>query len=265
MHVPVTRAILADGDDGGPREKDARAMHQLVKRIRSPEENTIPPKFELRPLTSLSDGELLEATTMLASAFDQYPLFHLAFPEDSVRRKILRTLFTTVLQDAVRFGRVEIALSHKIVGMLIWYPPGRYPMSVFRILRSWPHYARFVAASPRGVLTLFRAQTTLNRWRPQKPHCYGYFLGGNQGERVGTVLARSLLRRADDEGWPIYLETQDRRCIGFYARMGFKILQDGVETLPGGPVTWTMWREPQAETACRQTNIKAPFDHLVSA
>ena len=26
-----------------------------------------------------------------------------------------------------------------------------------------------------------------------QPHCHGYFLGGRQGERVGTVLAKCLL------------------------------------------------------------------------
>ena len=100
-----------------------------------------------------------------------------------------------------------VACSHKIVGMLIWYPPGCYPMSKSRILRLLPHYARLVAVSPVGLMKLFRAQTTLNGFRPKEPHCHGYFLDGRQGERVGTVLAKCLLNEADDKGWPIYLET----------------------------------------------------------
>jgi hypothetical protein len=54
------------------------------------------------------------------------------------------------------------------------------------------------------------------------------------------------LNEADDKGWPIYLETQERRSANLYARLGFKMLQDGIETLPGGPLTWTMWRAPLA-------------------
>jgi hypothetical protein len=76
---------------------------------------------------------------MLAYAFDEHPLFRLAFPKAASRSKILQTLFTTVLKDAIRFGRVEVACSHKIVGMLIWYPPGCYPMSksvCCRIMRA---------------------------------------------------------------------------------------------------------------------------------
>jgi hypothetical protein len=72
---------------------------------------------------------------MLAYAFDEHPLFRLAFPKAASRSTILQTLFATILKDAIRFGRVDVACSHKIVGMLIWYPPGCYPMSKSRILR----------------------------------------------------------------------------------------------------------------------------------
>ena len=122
-------------------------------------------------------AELREAATMLACAFDDGPLFRLAFPRAASRSKILQTLFTTVIKDAVRFGRVEVAYNHKIVGMLVWYPPGGYPMSIPRILRHLAQYARIAAVSPVGVLKLFRAQTTLNRLRPKQPHCHGYFFG----------------------------------------------------------------------------------------
>ena len=220
-------------------------MPQMVEIPLPPEGRPIPPKFELRPLTTLSCAELQEATTMLAYAFDEHPLFRLAFPKAASRSMILQTLFATVLKDAIRFGRVDVACSHKIVGMLIWYPPGCYPMSKSRILRLLPHYARLVAVSPVGLMKLFRAQTTLNGFRPKQPHCHGYFLGGRQGERVGTGLAKCLLNEADDKGWPIYLETQERRSVNLYARLGFKLLQDGIETLPGGPLTWTMWRAPR--------------------
>ena len=131
---------------------------------------------------------------MLAYAFDEHPLFRLAFPKAASRSMFLQTLFATVLKDAIRFGRVDVACSHKIVGMLIWYPPGCYPMSKSRILRLLPHYARLVAVSPVGIMKLFRAQTTLNGFRPKQPHCHGYFLGGRQGERVGTVTPRLTIR-----------------------------------------------------------------------
>jgi hypothetical protein len=40
--------------------------------------------------------------------------------------------------------------------------------------------------------------------------------------------------------------------VHLYIRVGFRMLEDGIETVPGGPLTWTMWREPRrANTATR--------------
>jgi hypothetical protein len=80
-------------------------MPQMVEIPPPSEGRPIPPKFELRPLTTLSRADLQEATMMLAYAFDEQPLFRLAFPKAASRSKILQTLFTTVLKDAIRFGR----------------------------------------------------------------------------------------------------------------------------------------------------------------
>jgi hypothetical protein len=197
-------------------------------------------------MTTLPAAEKREAARMLASAFDDSPLFRWAFPKPASRSRILLALFAIVLEDAVRWGRVEVAYNHQIAGVLTWYPPGCYPMSVGRILRHLPNYLRMVAASPTGILKLWRAQATLNRFRPKQPHCHGYFLGGRQREHVGTILIRRLFNAADENGWPVYLETQDRRSTKLYGRLGFRMLQDGFETVPAGPLTWTMWRESQA-------------------
>src|SRR3989442_9243060 len=57
-------------------ERAFRAMQQMAECIPAPPEaRPIPPKFELRALTTPSYAELQEATAMLADAFDEYPLF----------------------------------------------------------------------------------------------------------------------------------------------------------------------------------------------
>jgi hypothetical protein len=206
---------------------------------------TVPPKFELRSITTFSAAELEQASAMLAHAFDDSPLLRLAFPQDRVRARAIRAMFSSVLRDAVRFGRIEIAYHDRIVGMLIWYPPGRYPVPAWRMMRLIPDYARMVLAGPAGLLKLLRAQLTLNRLRPAAPHCHGYFLGGRQGDHVGGALIKRLFEEADAIGAPVYLETQEPRSTKLYARLGFTMLKDGIETLPGGPLTWTMWREPR--------------------
>jgi hypothetical protein len=221
-------------------------MEQVIERMplaapvgRSP--------VELRRVTVLSPAEVDEATALLTAAFDGSPMLCGAFPQPDTRRKIMQTLFTAVLADALRFGRIEIARNGHMAGVLIWYPPGLYPLSLARTLRLMPHYARMVAAAPLGIAKLLYAQIKLNGMRPRAPHCHGYFLAGRPGEQVGSVLSKRLLTVADELGQPIYLETQEYRSVNLYTRLGFKMLQNDVETWPGGPSTWTMWREPHQQ------------------
>lgn len=216
----------------------------------------LPQEAEKTPISSICEvrrmsassplRELREAARMLAHAFDESPLFRLAFPRTVSRNKTLQTLFATLVEDSVRYGRVEAVYAGKIVGMLIWYPPGGYPMSFPRILRFLPQHAYIAAFHPLGILKLYRAQKTLDRLRPKQPHCHGYFLGGRQGERIGRILIKRVLQEVDENEWPIYLETQEPRAAKLYARFGFRMLHEAIETLPGGPLTWTMWREPHA-------------------
>jgi hypothetical protein len=202
--------------------------------------------IEVRQVTALSGADLCETASLLTAAFDASPLFQLAFPNAEKRQRLLHILFTAVLEDALRFGHVEIAYRGRMAGILVWYQPGLYPISLLRTLRLLPHYLRVAVRAPRGVMRLFRAQTLLNRLRPSSPHCHGYFLGGRSGEQIGAILARRVLAVADEAGHPFYLETQERRSVKLYLRLGFRTLGNGVEALPGGPLTWTMWREPRA-------------------
>jgi hypothetical protein len=198
-----------------------------------------------RSVTALSAAEMQEAASLLACSFDDSPLFRLAFPWSDSRRQILRTLFITILKDATRFGRVEIAYTHQIVGVVIWYPPGGYPMSTLRIFRLLPDYLRIVAANPLGILKLCRAQIALNRYRPKQPHCHGYFLCARPGSLVGGLLIRRVLNEVDKLQLPMYLETQESRCTNLYGRFGFKLSRNAFEPLAHGPPTWTMWRDPR--------------------
>jgi hypothetical protein len=185
------------------------------------------------------------AAALLAESFFDSPLFLFAFPSERERRFALPVLFRAIVDDALRYGRIEAAYADRMVGALLWYPPGAYPMTLRRELRGLGSYLRVLARSPLGVLRLYRAQAAFDRLRPSTPHCHGYFLGGQTGMRTGAALSRRMLGDADANHWPVYLETQDPRAVALYRRLGCVVLQDGVEILPGAPPTWTMWRPAQ--------------------
>jgi len=234
------------------RTEPVPTMHQAFERAAATRDEASPSRVEVRRVTALCDAEFREAVALLVKAFDGSTLFQLAFPEPATRCRLVDLLFTAALKDALRFGQVELAYNGHIAGVFIWYPPGLYPLSALRTLRLLPEYLRMLRAAPLGIAKLARANMTLNRVRPQVRHCHGYFLGGRPGEQVGSSLARRVLEIADEVGHPIYLETQEPRAVNLYTRLGFHILENGIETLPGGPLTWTMWREPrEASTTTR--------------
>ena len=204
-------------------------MPQMVE-IPSPSKGMpIPPKFELRPLTTLSRTDLQEATTMLAYAFDEHPLFRLAFPKAVSRSKILQTLFITVLKDAIRFGPVELRAAIKSSAFVATLSASCCGQSC-RPHEAFPRPDDAQRVPPQGAAL----SRLLSGWKAAR-----------------TCRHRSCqvsVERSHDKGWSIYLETQERRSANLYARLGFKMLQDGIETLPGGPLTWTMWRAPRVST-----------------
>lgn len=183
---------------------------------------------------------------MLAHTFDESPIFHSAFPVPERRSKASRAIFAAVLKDGMRFGRVQIARNPEIVGALIWYLPGCYPPGLVRKVRLLADYARVAAADLGGFIKVTRAEAIVAQLHPPEPHIYAYFIGvarGDQGRGVGKMLANYLVGEADRINLPIYLETQERSNVDWYKRLGCRILREGLALYPGGPPTWTMWRD----------------------
>lgn len=204
--------------------------------------------LEIRRLTA-NDPQKGAVALMLAEVFERSPVFEYAFPSIDSRRAALRALFDGVVDDVVNFGCADIALADEIVGALLWYPPGRYPMQITRALSGLPNYLSVAASSPSGLLKLYRIQRALDRFRPAHPHCHAYFLAGRRGLRISSLLGKRMLEEADANAWPAYLETQDSRTVALYLRFGFEVVQSRIMTLPGAPATWTMWRRPRPAIA----------------
>ncbi|MGJ0505909.1 MAG: hypothetical protein ACR652_01995 [Methylocystis sp.] len=198
--------------------------------------------FQLRRLAA-ADPATDAAALFLAESFGQHALFEHAFPDSGARAFALRALFRAIVEDAARHGRVEAAFSDELAGVLLWYPPGHYPMTLARELAGLRSWLQIAARAPLGLFRLSRLQATLDSLRPKAPHCHGYFLAARASARIGFVLARRMLDEADARGWPTYLETQDPRTVSLYLRLGFHIV-DSVDA--AGTPTWTMWRRPLA-------------------
>jgi hypothetical protein len=188
-----------------------------------------------------------EAVEILIGSFLDSPIFVHAIPDPGIRKSALRYLFLASLNDAVKFGVVDVLEEERILSIFVYYPPRRYPPSFMRNLRALPSYLQLMRLSLKGVWRLYRAQRFFDAIRPNVPHCHALFLAATGNGKSGARLIRHSLATIDANKWPVYLETQDPRTTKLYSRFGSKVLQQKAP-FPGAPMTWTMWR-PSARVA----------------
>jgi ribosomal protein S18 acetylase RimI-like enzyme len=183
---------------------------------------------------------------VLASSHGTYPTYSHIFEDRARRSTALRALFATVARDAVRFQASSVAVAGStVIGVALWLPPGGFPWTLARKLRSVPSLAPILFAAPGAVSALVRLAANAERLHPSRPHWYLEVLGiapDAQGVGLGRRLLEPGLARADRAGLPCYLETARYDNVAFYERFGFHVEADAVSLVPDGPTHWGMCR-----------------------
>jgi GNAT superfamily N-acetyltransferase len=203
----------------------------------------------VRPL--LSEAPRLAAT--VAAAMFEDPLHCFFIPDPQRRQRLLPHLYAFGLRHELRLNRVY-ANSAALEGVVIWEPPGRdegQPGSA--VLPAMASLFEGLGLAGRlGVDTLLRMLGYLRfaaaerRRHAPCPHWYLSLLAVRpdcQGQGHAGALVRPMLQRADREGLPCYLETQNERNLPVYAHFGFEVAAEAL--VPGSPVRqWSMLRSP---------------------
>lgn len=204
-----------------------------------------PPGPSLPRPAVLAGSQRPEAARVLARAFQDDPLMVHLLPDPARRGRGLPGFLGGLARCCLRYGEVHAAPG--LAGVACWLPPGKHAT-------TWRHLRTGGLAMPRqlggvGLRRVLAVQAYLGREHARhapEPHWYLYLLGVEpvrQGCGVGRALLTPVLARADATGVPCYLETQNPRNVGFYRRLGFRVMSDGV--VPGtGLRVWTMRREP---------------------
>ena len=77
------------------------------------------------------------AAQLLSSALRGDPGFSHVLPEPRVRRRALDAIHRIGLTDGLRHGQVlGVHDDAGVAGVAVWYPPGAYPMTALRKLRT---------------------------------------------------------------------------------------------------------------------------------
>lgn len=187
-----------------------------------------------RPLPeviSLGSKEYTRAGEVLGRAFYDDPQWTALIPDPDVRRAKLPKMFTgTARMTAAAKGVVERTSGFETIAL--WLPPGR-DIGPWAMARSGFASAIWVITPPvqdfRRLMAVFGQFDERRKKLMRRPYWYLMAIGVDplhQGEGLGSALVRSGIRRADDDGKPIYLETETELNVGFYERLGFEVIDE---------------------------------------
>jgi ribosomal protein S18 acetylase RimI-like enzyme len=196
---------------------------------------------------NLSRREITKAGVVAGRAFNDGPFFEFLFPDEVQRVRSLQIIHRTVFRHPGPGALLRTVRDSQDdpVGLSLWIPTGRYPLSTMSQLSQLPGSLRAFFRR-RGALKIgvaySRATASLH---PTEPHWYLWVLmcdPAMQGRGIGTALMNDGLAHIDAEGVGAYLETNNETNVAFYARFGF-VLRNTVQPVADGPPLFAMWRD----------------------
>lgn len=186
-----------------------------------------------------------EASAAMADAFLHDPGWSSVGPDDEARRHhYIRRVCRGVLNVVERRGgnNWHVERDGRTVGVISTLDPGQWPP---------PQISSLVAqalgpllAGPSVLWRSLGADNAMHRGHPEELHFFVWMLTvvpGAQRTGVGRALLSHALRRADEFGVPVHLETAKPENLPYYGSFGFK--PTGETTLPRGAPLWFMHRE----------------------
>jgi ribosomal protein S18 acetylase RimI-like enzyme len=199
----------------------------------------------------VDEHTLAPTADALARAFADDPLFRFLAVTDAALRRWLPVAqvanLRMTLPDGHTYGLRSAA--GRVVGGMCLLPPGGFPVPPGRTLSFlWDLVHKPNPWTPPPLRAFRRGRPYLEAWEAmhvQMPHWYLYNVGVTTDARgfgCGRQLVGRAIALAEEDGLPIYLETQTRANLGFYRHMGFHVVEQR-SPHPHGPATWGLLRD----------------------
>jgi GNAT superfamily N-acetyltransferase len=189
-------------------------------------------------------SELPALSGVLARAFIDDPVAGWSCPPERLRPAVLERVFGLRLRKL--FEHREIWTSDRLASAAVWAPPERWKTTVRDDIALGWALARNPRLTFRSTMVM-RGLLGVEATHPDAPpHWYLAILGtdpASQGIGLGSEMMRPVIQECDREHFGAYLECSSERNVDFYARHGFRVVQE--KQLPRGPLVWLMWRDPR--------------------
>ena len=194
----------------------------------------------------LKKEDVKTAGEVLGRALNDDPISLYIFPNDEERKEKLKYVFRLTTCIGVRYGEVY-ATSPNLEGIAIWMPYKRFKEKFYWVLRC----GGLSAGRKLGLKAAKRSNPIRNFIEEvhaeiiSDEHWYLNELGVDppfQGKGYGSSLMRYMLKKIDEQGLPVYLETSLEKNVRYYEKFGFKLRKEVL--IPETNVNqWFMLRE----------------------
>ena len=202
-------------------------------------------------IRKLEPKEIEKAAEMMAFSYIESPsIAAFSKPKNhETRFKVLKSYFRILLEQTMRYGKVEaIVLDKELVGAGMYYPPNQWPVpKVARIKTSLRVLASIgIHIGLKNLLELTNIVSVLEKLHPAQPYYYAQFgcvIDKYQKTGIARLMLENLFQQADRERVGIYGESSSETNTKIWKKIGFKVVH---ETNVQGVIYTSLWREPAA-------------------
>jgi ribosomal protein S18 acetylase RimI-like enzyme len=208
--------------------------------------------YDIEDLYRVRRDDITRAGITLAAAFQHDATWRLFFrSEATLEQKGL--LFQGPIRYCLRYGSVY-ATSEDLEGVAAWVPGEYADMTAWRLIRcgglisgirALPACTKLASQQRRIFAPLQEAREANMAGRS---YVYLFVIGVAaqfQRQGFGSKLMAGLIAKSDEDGLPIYTETQTKENVRWYEGLGFRRIGEIILPVIHLP-QWEMIREPGA-------------------
>jgi ribosomal protein S18 acetylase RimI-like enzyme len=235
-----------EGDNSGTvRERKSKIRYNLETILKS---RGLDMNLQNETAVELPSSRIGEAAALLTKVFWNDPMTIFLYPDIAERRDLQPSFYEMNIEHAAVGGELYTTSSFK--GIAVWRFPGdetRQKVDSGKDPRD--RLPETMGAGPfERLMVIVECTYAMHKSLVEGKHCYLLFLGvapGQQQQGIGSLLIRPVLKKADEQGLPCYLETMKEVNLAFYRKHGFRVA-DEKQIANGGPHIWALLRPPCA-------------------
>lgn len=171
---------------------------------------------------TLADKPLI--IDILSKAFDSNGSVNYVVKQNINRARRIRKLMDYSFELCFRFGEVLLTDNKQGVALILY--PQRKKTTLKTILLDAKLASQVIGF--RRTLKILERESKIKKNHP-KELIYLWFIGvapETQGKGLGSLLMNEIIKIANSQNLPIYLETSMEQNLPFYERAGFKIFNN---------------------------------------